>query len=222
MDFSICSNIHKNSVKKLKLTHARGGDMVWRIAFIALGLVGGVALFAPNSYAELQSGFSLEWNWGKSQSASDSSRFIDVNHKESQILHVTSDMQSGFSDFKVVTDDDNRLVVLRYYSDAKNYSEFSAEQVRAGVVLIEASGYKVLTLKSTNLNIETGGVFEITYLTDGIFNKYGKFNMELTRVGSTWELVVDDRGGRRSISQMFLEGRKAFGKWIGIKQIVVK
>mgnify|MGYP000281761509 CR=1 FL=1 len=142
--------------------------------------------------------------------------------KLAQILRVTSDAQSGILDIQLNLDNDGNIRALTTLADTGVREEFSPEQFfNGGIVFLRKEGRDVVKLSSEKFDVKAGGVIDLIYLSNGIFNTYGKFSMELTRMGDQWDLYLNDQTGRKKFSEMFLRGKKFFGKIIGIDKVEV-
>ena len=141
---------------------------------------------------------------------------------EIQLLHVTSDAMGGASDFKLLLNDDHEIVGVRFLTASRDGTSYTVAQLLQGVVLLRSSGYDVLKLKAQAVDPKHTAVLDLVYLSNGITNSYGTFQMEIVRRGSQFGLEVNDQSGRRSFTTMFLEARRFAGQVIGIKNVVVK
>lgn len=142
--------------------------------------------------------------------------------EEVQLARVTTDMATGHSDFKMVVDADRSIVSMRYYLDNGTRTDFTVDQIRAGVVMVRASGHDVLKLKGDNFDAVHGGHLILTYLNNGITNHYENFPIDLIKTGDHWAVSVNDQSGRHEFTTMFFKGKRAFGQWVGIDKITVK
>ena len=89
----------------------------------------------------------------------------------------------------------------------------------SGVVLYRTEGRDVFKLSSRSLDRTMGGDVLLTYLTDGITNRYLDLELNLRRDGDAW-YIEDERGNK--IRKAVLKAGSFFGKIIGIKEIIIK
>ena len=172
---------------------------------------------------DFENSFSLpHWAAWEYPSQSQAVAVEDARSEEVQLLRVTTDMAEGFSDFKMAVDQNHSIQTLRYYLNTGTKSEFTVDQVRAGVVIAKASGKDVLKLKGEKFDAQHGGPVTLIYLTNGITNSYANFEMELARTGDHWTVRINDQAGHHDITTLFFKGKKLFGKWIGIEKIIAK
>jgi hypothetical protein len=144
-----------------------------------------------------------------------------ANEMEYQVLHVTSNVESGYSDMKAILDPDFKLIKFKYVTSAGNTKEFNPENLSKGVVILEKEGKEIIKLMSNNFDSKLGGDINLVYIYNGITNSYRKFPMEIVQEGREWHLQKNDTAGRSRFSSMRIIGRKIFGQLVGIGKIEV-
>lgn len=141
---------------------------------------------------------------------------------EQNILHVTSDAMAGALDMRLVLDSDFNAVSIKQINDRGESKELTLSALASGVVLLHQEGRDIIKVMTQGFDSHSGGQFNMIYLSNGVFNSYETFNMELVRNGSTWTLQTNGQGGRVAFSTMFMKGRRLFGRIIGIESVLVK
>jgi hypothetical protein len=135
------------------------------------------------------------------------------------LLQVTSDAMPGAADFQLTLDPESNLVGLRRYMKSEEPREFSFQELSAGAVLMEESGFNVVKLVGENLDAHHGGLVKIIYLSNALTHSYHSFEMELVIIENRWVLQVNDQSGHHPVSNLFFKGRKFLGKVIGIEDV---
>lgn len=142
------------------------------------------------------------------------------NHEQT-LLQVTTDTMGGSTLIKINVDADSNILGLREYTADGKVKEFSAQQLSRGAVLMSSGGRDVITLFFRGVDFHSGGKVELVYLTNGLLRTRATFQMLVTRLPNGWTLEVDDRRGRRSISTMFVQGKRWLGRVVGIEKVIV-
>lgn len=141
---------------------------------------------------------------------------------EVTILQVTSDARPGTDTLNLQLDEEETIVALRKFSlDGKGSTHPFAE-LQPGAVLLKAEGRVILKLVNVNATQKDGGEIKLMYLSNGIWNSYGEFNMELVHEGKNWGLQVNEPSGRRAFTKMILKKKVFLGQVIGIGEIEVQ
>jgi len=196
MDFSISFGFRQKFVRSIML----GAALTMASSFIV-----------PALAADL-------FQWG----SPDQGRYEEIQgDSEAAVLRISSDAAEGYSDLKLVLDSEAHILALRLYSKSGNMSEFQLSQLQAGAVLLHQSGYDIAKIVSSNFSSNSGGSIDLVYLSNGIFNSYERFSMELVKNAEHWVLQVNESGRRREFSNMFMKGRTVFGKLVGIEKVEV-
>lgn len=140
---------------------------------------------------------------------------------EAQILHVTSDVKHGYTDIRLMLNQDGDIIGVRQYEDGKLKAEFSLENLLSGVLLSQESGHEILKIIGKAFEAHSGGEIDLIYLSNGIWDSHETFPMFLSRAGGHWALQTSDQSGHREFTQMLVKGKMLFGKVIGIEEIIV-
>jgi hypothetical protein len=138
-----------------------------------------------------------------------------------QIVKVTTDAVAGEVNIKGVQDEDLNVTMLRQVAPEET-KDITLEELNKGVVLFKQGDYEVVKLVSEKYDGKIGADAHIVYLYNGITNTYKKFPFEVHRDGDKWSLMVNERTGRRTFTQMFMKAKKVLGKIVGIEKITVQ
>jgi hypothetical protein len=190
------------------------------LAFISLCFV------APLSQASFDFNSFLEF--GINPMSLDHLRSDDLNSMtevEVPLIHVTSDALVGFADINMLLDPDKNILGLVYLTSDHERAEFRKTQLSGGgIVLFKKKGYDIvkLLISESTFDLHSGGRITLHYLSNAVTGSSGNFPMELTRVGDTWQLSVNEQTGRRPFTQMYLKGNFFFGQALGIQGVSVK
>ena len=92
---------------------------------------------------------------------------------------------------------------------------FTVEQVVEGIVLHEERGRAVYKLKSTNLSSHQGGIWEMSYLYNGITGTWLSKDVDLRRDGDSWSVYFEGK----KVSKVFIKvNRKPIIGVIGVRE----
>ena len=127
-----------------------------------------------------------------------------------------------FRSVKLVVDADNTVHTFKTYQPDK-VSTFELADLPKGIVIFQKDGQDAVLLISNDFDAHHGGNLNIHYLRNAITGEHRDFPVEIN-VGekNTWQLVVNEKEGRRTFTEAFLKANKLFGKVIGIGGITVK
>jgi hypothetical protein len=136
-------------------------------------------------------------------------------------LKILSDATPGQEVWVDVLEDPitARSIGLQYRSSAET-KQYTLQDLPQGIVLMEKSGKKIVTLKSATFDPATGGAMEIIYLNDGISNTYRSFKFEVDRSGSQWLVYSNTSAGRLLMNHAFVKTKRFLGQIIGIDKII--
>lgn len=142
-----------------------------------------------------------------------------VMAKDVLISTVTSDVDKVEAKLWVVTTDDGSAKELKITTnDGDGPSKFGTGSIKTGMVLKQVDDYKVVTIKSDDFEVDRGGHFELSYLTNGITGSRSSKEIEIEFDGATWKLFHNGRAA----SRFHFKGRKIFGKLVGIKDVEIR
>ena len=145
---------------------------------------------------------------------------MGLSAREINLLEIISEPEGNKVHLLTLgLDSEGDIVKINRKSQASVQSFSVNDLNESGVVLYRTEGRDVFKLSSRSLDRTMGGDVLLTYLTDGITNRYLDLELNLRRDGDTWYLE-DERGNR--IRKAVLKSRKFFGKIIGIKEIIIK
>jgi hypothetical protein len=139
-----------------------------------------------------------------------------------QLFHVSFELLENFIDVKLTVNESANVVGGAYIADNNSRTDFLLEDLSAGVVIMEKSGRKVLTLRKGNFQAESGGTLNLIYLNNGITNGTKIFPIELFREGDKWKAAVIENGKKRVFTSLLMIGNKVLGQVVGIKEIIAK
>jgi hypothetical protein len=139
-----------------------------------------------------------------------------------ELFTATSDAFSGSLTMGANVDDASDLVSF-VYTAVGTTKTIQLSNLKAGIVLYQASGKDAAVLSSNNFNAQTGGSLTVKYLEDGVSGTYDTFECEMIRQGQTWKMTSADSGGDQKVfTLMYLTAKKLFGTVIGIASITVQ
>ena len=92
-------------------------------------------------------------------------------------------------------DSEGDIVKINRKSQASVQSFSVNDLNESGVVLYRTEGRDVFKLSSRSLDRTMGGDVLLTYLTDGITNRYLDLELNLRRDGDAW-YIEDERGNK--------------------------
>ena len=143
-----------------------------------------------------------------------------LSAKEVNILEIISEPEGNKKHFlSLVLDEEGDIVKVRRKSNESTQS-FSVDNLNeGGVVLYRTEGRDVFKLSSRSMDRVGGGDVLLTYLADGISNRYEDLEVYLKRKGDQWFLETEK--GKR-VRKLILKSKKFFGKVIGIKKVIIK
>jgi hypothetical protein len=98
---------------------------------------------------------------------------------------------------------------------------FSLAQVRAGATLASAGGRRAIRLVCPDCDAQQGGRVRISYLHNGIINRFHALELECRR-GPDGLLALYPVGGGDPIRRLHMTSRKFLGILIGIDEIRVE
>lgn len=148
-----------------------------------------------------------------------------------QVLRVTSDINSDYTDIRLDLDDKTNITSLRHFTNDVEQRTITPDEFVKGAVLMKSGGHEVVKLICKNCGRNRFGTMEIpsagvsvdmVYLSNGITNSYETFAMFLRHQGDQWGLETTIDGKVKSFADMRIVARKAFwGGVIGIKEVIV-
>jgi hypothetical protein len=157
---------------------------------------------------------------------------------EVTVAKVTTDLIKNSSGalipafIKVVTNDDGTITTIKYdgtspETGAPTSQSWPVSAIRTGIVPInpsETMGKKAVILISKNFDAKNGSPVTLDYLSSAglLGDKRGRLQLELDRNGADWDLLVNDKAGRRKITAMHFVARKFMGKPVGVERIETK
>jgi hypothetical protein len=142
-----------------------------------------------------------------------------LQENEVQLVRVMSDAMPGYTDIRIVLDNDFTAQSIRLVPDQGDARNISLSELANGAVLLNQSGFDIFKLIGTRLDPKSGGELQLVYLSNGITHSYGKFDMEAVKQGDTWFLQTNNQGGRKPFKTLFVKSRKLFGRIIGIESV---
>ena len=136
----------------------------------------------------------------------------DISDNTYQLVVESDEMSQSIKKFyKDVYRDDKKI--YRESLDHKNLNE-------NGIILEHKNDYIILSLKSNNFDALQGGAIVIDTLVNGASGIRKEYEIQLTKVDSTWVLMNEDQ---KIVSHFFIETNKVFllGT-VGIKNVIMK
>ena len=151
------------------------------------------------------------------------SSWVDQNQTQTEvkILHITSDAMSGYGEMSVMQDANGHFLALRYRSNGGTPHDFTQMDLASGSVLMNRENVDIIKLETTQFNSSTGGVIDLVYTTNALFNTQESVGMKLVHEAGQWKLQTNDGANSKDYSNMFLEGNFWFGKIVGISKVTV-
>jgi hypothetical protein len=145
---------------------------------------------------------------------------MGLSAREVNLLEIISEPEGNKKHLLTLGLDDQGDILKIMRKSQASVQSFSINELNeGGVVLYRTEGRDVFKLSSRSLDSVIGGDVLLTYLTDGITNRFEDLELYLKRNGDEW--FVESESGNR-VSQLILKSRKFFGKIIGIKKVIIK
>jgi hypothetical protein len=133
---------------------------------------------------------------------------IGVHAKVFKLAVITSEFDNDVTDYYLETNDQNRIVNMRYVITMPNGGIFNdvtlpAERVvDEGAVLVQRNGYEAVRLEVENFSLETGGIIKLNYLYNGITGARHNKRLYLHQTDGQFSLFELDSD---PVNRMFLE-----------------
>ena len=145
---------------------------------------------------------------------------VGLSAREVNILEIISEPEGNKKHFLTLALDEEGDILKVSRKSKGSIQTFSVNDLNeGGVVLYRTEGRDVFKLSSNSMDRVMGGDVLLTYLVDGISNRYKDLEIYLKRNRNKWFLETSN--GQR-IRKLILKSKKFFGKVIGIKEIVIK
>ncbi len=145
---------------------------------------------------------------------------IGLSAKEVSILEIISEPEGNKKHFLTLSLDEEGDILKIARKSKESIQTFSINDLNeSGVVLYRTEGRDVFKLSSNSMDRVMGGDVLLTYLIDGISNRYRDLEIFLKRNGDRWFL---ETGKGKNVKKLILKSKKFFGKVIGIKEIIIK
>lgn len=145
---------------------------------------------------------------------------VGLSASEVNVLEIISEPEGNKKHFLTLSLDDEGDILKVSRKSKGSIQTFSINDLNeGGVVLYRTEGRDVFKLSSNSMDRVMGGDVLLTYLVDGISNRYKDLEIYLKRNRNKWFLETSN--GQR-VRKLILKSKKFFGKVIGIKEIVIK
>ena len=145
---------------------------------------------------------------------------VGVSAREVNVLEIISEPEGNKKHFLTLALDEEGDILKVSRKSKGSIQNFSVNDLNeGGVVLYRAEGRDVFKLSSNSMDRVMGGDVLLTYLVDGISNRYKDLEIYLKRNRDNWYL--EKNNGQR-VKKLILKSKKFFGKVIGIKEIIIK
>ncbi len=142
--------------------------------------------------------------------------------KKLVLLRVSSDIDTTYATLGITVDENDILQGFYYRTfyhnnilkDEVHYAGSSVNKIyRSGLVLKKMKNWRVIILKSSNLDHKFGGRLEINFLSNGLIGSRGK--SFLTLKNSPWRVLKEGR----TVKNGKVYKKSYLDKLMGIKEI---
>lgn len=140
---------------------------------------------------------------------------------EQVLVTLRSDPEGGLEHTLSLVFDAERRMERLVRRTGPDFETFSFEQTRNGVTLASARGRDVIRLSCPACDSRLGGRVRISYLSNGIFNRYDVLELDCRR-GADDRVALFPLGGDQPIRRLRMTSRRLLGILIGIDAIQVE
>ena len=145
---------------------------------------------------------------------------VGLSAREVNILEIISEPEGNKKHFLTLALDKEGDILKVSRKSKGSVQTFSINDLNeGGVVLYRTEGRDVFKLSSNSMDRIMGGDVILTYLVDGISNRYKDLEINLKRSPDNWFLEASNG---QKVRKLILKSKKFFGKVIGIKKIIIK
>jgi hypothetical protein len=147
---------------------------------------------------------------------------INLYSETIELAKITNDINEEISILGINDNGDeiDSFFMTTYLNgEETDYSEYPAEEIYKGVVIMSMKGMDVVTLKSDDFDLANGGTIEIKYIYSAITKKYKHVTISLSYNGNEWELFTEEND---YFNKIFCKATRVLGKPVGIKKIYFK
>jgi hypothetical protein len=137
------------------------------------------------------------------------------------MLKITSSYPDGYTGAISTSLDDrtDRVTGFHFQDSRGTHLDYTVEQMRAGVVLLEAFGMQVIKLRAPAFDPERGGTLDIDFLRRFFGGDRRTLSFDFVHPGSDWDLLTDDSAGRDAFDSLSCKVLISFGTPSGVDHI---
>ena len=135
------------------------------------------------------------------------------------LVTIKSEPEGGLVHELILTTDELNEIMMFTRTSNVSTEDFPIEQIlREPVILARAKGKDAVRLSCSDCNPIDGGRVYLSYLFNGITNRYKRLALDLFIEDGEWFLAIP---GGEVVNTLTLKSKKLFGQVIGVGRIEV-
>lgn len=137
-----------------------------------------------------------------------------------KLADVSNDYDREIGDISLILDESSDIVnfVQTGYLNGRQIYKYThvVEDLYKRTSIYQRKGRNIVDLVSSNLTSHQGGIFDVSYLYNGLTGSRMNFEMDLVRDGDEWNIAID---GKKIQKIKFIINKKPIVGAIGVKAV---
>lgn len=134
------------------------------------------------------------------------------------LLNIYNSVEKETSKMDLIETDEGKASSLRQelIGDPSKVKTFDLNKLPKGIVLQEKKGYKIVTLKGSNMDYERGGELKIEFLVNAVTSKKKGKEFKIQKDPDGWKMY---HNGQAIKVMKFIGNKVPFVGLVGVKEI---